>query len=288
MTSIHIFRAGNHIANNGTKVSVSESEITDMAEAYDPMVHEAPIVIGHPKNNDPAYGWISGLKAEGGDLFAETRQVNPEFAEMVRGGSFKKVSASVYMPAARTNPKRGKYYLRHLGFLGAVAPSVKGLKSAEFSDDSDNVVSFEEDAAHDFREWSLEQREAAADRRDTENFINGLLDEARILPHEKSGVLAFMEGLSDSENVSFSEWTGEPRTEAQPEWFRNFIKRRPPMVHLGEFAPDKDHHDTSSFSAPDGYTIDPESAKMHSQVIAHQKKHGCDYVTAVRAVIKTG
>lgn len=61
---------------------------------------------------------------------------------MVSAGRFKKRSASFYRPDSTANPVPGVYYLRHVGFLGAQAPAVKGLKDPEFHDNPDDVVEF--------------------------------------------------------------------------------------------------------------------------------------------------
>ncbi|BDZ02437.1 hypothetical protein MUTS16_35100 [Escherichia coli] len=59
-------------------------------KAYDPSVHEAPLVIGHPRTEDPAWGWVKALSLSGVDLMAEPAQLDPQFAEMVTDGRFKK------------------------------------------------------------------------------------------------------------------------------------------------------------------------------------------------------
>ncbi|HHR5103159.1 TPA: peptidase, partial [Escherichia coli] len=41
-----------------------------------------------------------------------------------------------------SNPKPGVLYLRHVGFLGAQPPSVKGLKQVSFSEQEEGVVEF--------------------------------------------------------------------------------------------------------------------------------------------------
>jgi len=138
--AIHIFRAGEHTAMSGATAAFSEDQISEMAEVYDPALHEAPIVIGHPKTDGPAYGWVDSLFADTGDLIASPKQVEPQFAEMVRDGRFKKISASFYTPLSPNNPVPGKHYLKHVGFLGAQPPAVKGLKQAEFAEDDDALV----------------------------------------------------------------------------------------------------------------------------------------------------
>lgn len=145
MRRIHIFKAGHQTSMAGATLAFSESDLAASAAAYDPTVHEAPCVVGHPVLDAPAYGWVKSLTAEGGHLYAEPDQVNPEFAELVAAGAFKKVSAAFYAPTAKNNPVPGTYYLRHVGFLGAVAPAVKGLKPIEFSasEEADETVEVE-------------------------------------------------------------------------------------------------------------------------------------------------
>lgn len=151
MRRIHIFKAGRQTAMSGLTIEFTESDMAAMAAAYDPAKHEAPIVVGHPATDDPAYGWTRSLVAQGADLFAEPHQVNAEFAEQVKAGAYKKVSASFYPPTHPNNPVPGVYYLRHIGFLGAQPPAVKGLKATEFAEEADCVelqLDFSEDITH--------------------------------------------------------------------------------------------------------------------------------------------
>lgn len=143
MRTIEIFRAGTHTAMSGEAMDFSEAILAAAAGAYDPTVHEAPLVVGHPSDTAPAYGWVKGLSAEAGSLRAACDQINPDFAELVRGGSFKKVSASFYKPDSAANPKPGAYYLRHVGFLGAQPPAIKGLAPVEFAGGDEDAVTVE-------------------------------------------------------------------------------------------------------------------------------------------------
>ncbi|MBN9528225.1 MAG: peptidase [Alphaproteobacteria bacterium] len=147
MKPVHIFRTGTHTDISGREVAFSAADLAAIAAGYDPAVHEAPLVIGHPKTDDPAFGWVQGLRvgADGG-LEAEVHQVDPAFAEVVDAGRYKKISPSFYSPTSPRNPKPGAYYLRHVGFLGAEPPAVKGLRPVEFAEteaDSD-VLEFSE------------------------------------------------------------------------------------------------------------------------------------------------
>lgn len=145
--SIEIFRAGRHRSVAGVDISFSEDEVAAIAGAYDPKKHEAPAVVGHPQLDGPAYGWVKGLAAEAGSLKAEV-QLTPAFAEVVNAGHYKKVSAAFYAPDQAGNPEPGAYYLRHLGFLGAQPPAIKGLEGFQFADGvADGLVVIEVDTA---------------------------------------------------------------------------------------------------------------------------------------------
>ena len=125
---IDIFRAGRHIDDSGDERVFTESDIDDMARGYQPALREAPLVVGHPATNGPAFGWVAELRrGVGGVLQMRAKQVNERFAEAVREGSFKKRSAAFYPPSHPSNPNPGKWYLRHVGFLGATQPAIAGL-----------------------------------------------------------------------------------------------------------------------------------------------------------------
>lgn len=131
---LDIFKSGAHIDDSGTQHVFSEQDIQDIAAGYRPAVREAPLVIGHPATDGPAHGWVRSLRvAPGGVLQIQAKQVSPEFAELVKDGRFKKRSSALYPPSHPSNPNPGKWYLRHVGFLGAQPPAVAGLKDPVFS-----------------------------------------------------------------------------------------------------------------------------------------------------------
>lgn len=140
MPLIQIFKAGTHTDMNGVERTFTEEDVETIAAFYDPAKHEAPAVIGHPKTDDPAYGWAQKLVAQDGLLLAELDQVDPEFAEMVNAGKFKKISAKFYPPGHASNYTEKGWGLCHIGFLGAQPPAVKGLKSAELGEEDEDCV----------------------------------------------------------------------------------------------------------------------------------------------------
>lgn len=134
MRHIEIFRAGRHTDINGIERQFTDADLQGMASGYDPALHEAPLVVGHPRTDDPAYGWVQGLKVAAGKLLAIPRQVQAAFGEAVQSGAYKKVSAAFYSPTDKHNPTPGQWYLRHVGFLGAMPPAIKGLMGAAFGE----------------------------------------------------------------------------------------------------------------------------------------------------------
>ena len=142
MKLIEIFKARKRKDDNGVEVDITPADLQQVVNAYDVDTFEAPAVIGHPEHNHPAYAWVKGLRLDNDVLKAEFHQVDPAFSEIVKNGRFKKVSASFYLPDSESNPKKGFLYLRHVGFLGAIPPAVKGLKNPIFAENEAGVVDF--------------------------------------------------------------------------------------------------------------------------------------------------
>jgi len=143
---LHIFRAGTHHGANDSVIDYTEEDVEAIANLYDPDLHEAPLVIGHPADNQPAFGWVDELTADGADLRATPHQVEQNFEDAVRSGRFKKISASFYPPDHPNHPvpDASEPYLRHVGFLGAKAPAVKGLDTPQLADDEDlDTITFD-------------------------------------------------------------------------------------------------------------------------------------------------
>jgi len=126
MKWFEIFKAGKHTSANGITKDYTVDDCQKIVDNYNSNIanHEAPIVIGHPKDNDPAYGWVEKLKLVGDTILAFPKQVVKEFEEAVQQGLYKKRSISLYPDLT----------LRHVGFLGAVPPAVKGLADLKFND----------------------------------------------------------------------------------------------------------------------------------------------------------
>lgn len=149
MKRIPFFRAGRHRSKAGDELTFSEADLRRSAKVYDPSIWRAPLVIGHPTTDAPAYGWVDRVEFSNGTLVAiPGPDLEPQFAEMVRSGRFPNRSASFYSPGHPDHPLKGTegadaYYPRHIGFLGAEPPAIKGLPRPQFSASDEGVVEVE-------------------------------------------------------------------------------------------------------------------------------------------------
>lgn len=122
---LEVFKSGTHTSGNGVTKTYTDEDIKNIAQTYnDQKDHEAPLVLGHPNTDDPAYGWTKQLKEAGGKLLAYVDQVSDSIVAAVNRGEYKKVSIALYPDGL----------LRHVGLLGAVPPAVKGLASVQFAE----------------------------------------------------------------------------------------------------------------------------------------------------------
>lgn len=224
--AIHIFRPGRHTYMQGATIDFGEGDLIATAKAYDPTRHEAPLVIGHPRADAPAWGWVGGLTADEGGLFATPRQLDPAFAEMVRAGRFKKVSASFYTPDSPHNPVPGVYYLRHVGFLGAQPPAVKGLAPVPVNfaegDTEEGCVSFDfaespgllrwlADLFRGLREYVVEKDGTEmADRAIPSYAVSGLQEMAAASAAQAAEIPAFAENLTPPKEKSMQKQETPP------------------------------------------------------------------------------
>nr|VFK45791.1 MAG: hypothetical protein BECKTC1821E_GA0114239_105423 [Candidatus Kentron sp. TC] len=126
---------------SGEEIVFSREDIADMASAYDPGLHRAPYVKGHPANDDPAYGWAGSMYADERGLWAVPERMDPAFVNDVNAGRWARVSLSLYRPNDPTNPAPGVWYPRHIGMHGAQAVAVKGRDEAAFSDRGSVAIS---------------------------------------------------------------------------------------------------------------------------------------------------
>jgi len=135
---IEMFRAGPQISSTGQKLVFTETDLDQVAGSYDPVLHEAPLIIGHDQQDDtPALGWVRKVWRKGKELWGKV-ELTPKAEQLIKDGVFKKVSSSFYLPEAETNPTPGKLSLRHLGLVSI--PAVKGLTAFSESSEQETIT----------------------------------------------------------------------------------------------------------------------------------------------------
>lgn len=150
---VEIFRAGDYRPQG--KSLISRADLERVIRNYDPTYHEAPVCVGHPKDNLPAYAWIDRLALNGDVLLAKERQVDPNFGEARKAGRYKKRSAAFYQDASGNVTG-----LRHVAYLGAQPPEVKGLQDVQFEDGGRAFIemNFGEEETVDGNDKGLDER----------------------------------------------------------------------------------------------------------------------------------
>lgn len=160
---VEIFRAGTHTDSKGREFKASAADLDQIVANH--ALGRAPGVLGHPKDNDPAYAWVDGLKREGDCLFAKFGDINPAFDDGVALGAYRNRSIKI------VRDKAHGLRLWHVGWLGAQPPAIDGL--------SPNPVQF-----------------AAGDFDDTHEFAH-VDDAAAALGWALEGVGRLLRGLRD-------------------------------------------------------------------------------------------
>lgn len=129
-----VFRAGKHTDSSGNTRTWTTADLDRIVSSFNPAYHEPPLVIGHPSDNAPAFGWVAGIKRQGDGLYLKYKDVAAEFKDWASKKLFKKKSIAVYPDGS----------LRHIGYLGGMPPAIKGLPDFAFNDgDKGTAITYE-------------------------------------------------------------------------------------------------------------------------------------------------
>lgn len=121
------FRTGLHTTMAGRETKWTEQDLDIICANYRTRGNRAVLCLGHPADNMPAYGEVDQLIHRRGRLYAVAK-VGAGLLNAVKQGYYKHVSAAFQSAA------RGGWDLRHIGFLGAHPPAVKGLAPLSFAE----------------------------------------------------------------------------------------------------------------------------------------------------------
>lgn len=276
VSGVEIFKVGRHKPMFGDTLNFLDTDLEKIAANYDAKRHPAPIVIGHPQTDAPAYGWVTGLQVKEGKLVADFGDIEPEFSALVKAKRYRKVSASFWTPDAPSNPTPGQYALKHVGFLGAAAPAVPGLKDAEFKADESGIVAFGED---DIADLPAEHLRIMA-RHQHEVALEKLIADGRLLPLHKAQMLDFVSALDDGSAVSFADGA----TKGKAEWLLEFLAAQPKQVTFGalDIGRDAPPSGRKRYDLPSGYVVDPDRQALADAAEIMASEEGISFSEAAR------
>ena len=129
---IDVFRTGDHTDMGGRTTRWTAADLAGIVADYG-QADPAPVVLGHPKTDGPALGWVRGLRVMGDRLQARIDRLDPSFRDAVEAGRYAPRSVALA-------PTATGWRLRHLGFLGAQNPAVEGLAPTQFSARADGAL----------------------------------------------------------------------------------------------------------------------------------------------------
>ena len=319
LLEFEIFRTGTHTASNGNTKIFESSDLQTIASNYNPQQNEAPIVLGHPWNDDaPAYGWIKNLKLSDDNktLIAEG-ELSDELVDLVKEKKYKKRSISL-----RNNPDLDPAHaldLVHVGFLGAATPAVKGLADINFSQKIEDHSEFEFDeiqnqsSESDLTTENLkpllrvsEGSEIEKQNSDFSHFVSrdelhNLLNQFTSLKSEieNSEFESFLNEKINSGNltppmkekiISFcKEISSMNFLENNPtnhfiSFIKNFISSFPQLNLFEEFAtkPEGNQKKDESFN---GLFLDPQSYAMHKRALELCESQKITYTEAIHKLL---
>jgi hypothetical protein len=308
-----IFKTGTHTSDKGVTKDYTLDDLNFIAESYKPEEDEAPIVIGHPIDNSPAFGWISGLEVtEDGKLVAnaDDEKIQPDFLSSLKQGIYKKRSISL--------TPDGK--LRHVGFLGGAAPAVKGLADIQFSQPSSSVFEFDLEQLKQKEELNdlsqkVDELKISLDNLNlnfsessstkerlnevlsqvnslknkiTRNELSGFLDEkvsqGNLTPVIKDKLLNLSTFItSQNFNADFSENKFQSDVN---NLLKDLSDSFPKILHFENFAEKPDSFEVNQDDSFNDYTLDEESKALDKKVKSLMKKENITYTSAVKKLME--
>lgn len=314
-----IFKTGTHTSDLGITKNYSLDDLNFIAQSYDPKIHEAPIVVGHPKHDSPAMGWIESLKVVGNNLVASSKQIIPEFLDALKKGLYKKRSVSL--------DKDGK--LRHVGFLGGAVPAVKGLANVQFSEGDFSTFEFDDDSnSYSETDNKKDNEISSTDSQLHTNQLSGILENLISLNQHFSNTSAYKEdiqkisaSISDlSNNIqkndfdrmlndkmlsgsltpamkdkilelsnylqtqNFSEIDSKSFQKEVSNLITAFVNSIPKFLNLQNFA-EKEESSNSVKDEFQNLTLDEQSASIHKEALNLIQKEKISYVSAVNKIL---
>lgn len=194
---IEAFKAGKHTDSSGNSKTWTDSDIQAIADTYNATVsetnpdrREAPVVVGHPKDNSPAFGWIQSAKKVKDKLVLTLANLNDDFVKALKEGSYKYRSISLFPDNT----------IRHIGFLGGAQPAVPGLGPINWSTTEGDYITFEFSATES--PVSVNSSQSLAELEQENNFFKRLFKKFGIdLANQFNQDTQFKGDSNDTDNM---------------------------------------------------------------------------------------
>ena len=214
----HVFKTGEHKDSNGNVKFWTKDDLDKICYQFQNVHHNVPVCVGHPKTNSPAYGWIEDVKRVGENLYCSFKDIREEFKNALKQGLFKNRSISLDKDLN----------IRHIAFLGAQAPAIKGLEEFCFSDCDpndlyvycftdvqDKEVNVEEKNLNELLKAKdeeistlrkqIEETQKAQKIKEFQDFAQTAIENGKILPKHKECIVNILSVCDGAENFSFSD-----------------------------------------------------------------------------------
>lgn len=128
-------------ANTPASKGITAADLQATVAAFNPDMHRAPVVMGHPGNDQeaPSFGVLSGARVEGNSLYVKIKNLAQEAVDGVKGSRILNRSIAFWDRNHPSNPNPGTLSLRHLGLLGGAAPAIPNMAPLRFAADDGDV-----------------------------------------------------------------------------------------------------------------------------------------------------
>lgn len=286
-----VFRAGAY-----PQATLTVQDLEQIADNHVSGSYSVPLVIGHPKTDDPAYGWVDRMRLAGDKLLVTFRDVATGLQDHVNAGRWKNVSV-------RLRQTGTGWQLRHVGLLGAAAPAVEGLEPIQFENAETDLV-FQAQERDMTEEEKLRQRvaeleaakktaeeratkaeadfaaaETARKKAELTTFIEARIKAGQLTPAQRDkGLVDFMLRLDTETTVDFA--SGK---KSAGQWMREWLESMPKQVTFSEVAgrgtdPGVVKTTMVEFS---GNNVDQDRLGLHQKALAYAKQHNVTYEEAL-------
>jgi len=138
LSGLEIFSSGTF---NGD--TYSDADLDAMVTAFDKVGFKPTVKAGHADGQEdekaarkvfgaPSLGYVSRIYRTGKKLLADATQVPRRFADLIKAGSYKRISSEIYWNfCADDKAEKHPRVLKSIAFLGADIPALTSLKEIE-------------------------------------------------------------------------------------------------------------------------------------------------------------